>query len=196
MSALNLDLLQPTLSELAPQGRTALLPALHAAQAIYGFIPEPVAVEIARALGVPLADVFGVIEFYALFHTEPVGKIVIHVCNDPACALAGADTVLKRLSRHAEYALETGEPVSVTIEQAPCLGLCDHAPALLVQNLPTTASPEITWQELVAKPGRRPQTHVDGDLRLLTKRCGQGQTTSLETYLADGGYTALRKALT
>ncbi|WP_322806503.1 NAD(P)H-dependent oxidoreductase subunit E, partial [Thermanaerothrix sp.] len=158
MSSPDLTLLQPMLSKFAPQGRTALLPALHAAQDLYGYIPEPVAKEIAYALRIPLADVFGVLEFYALFHTEPVGKIIIHVCNDPACALAGADAVLKQLSRHAEYALETGEPVSVTVEQAPCLGLCDHAPALLVQNLPATASPEITWQELVAKTGRRPQT--------------------------------------
>ncbi|MGB9799914.1 MAG: NADH-quinone oxidoreductase subunit NuoF [Thermanaerothrix sp.] len=195
MSAPDLALLQPVLSELAPQGRTALLPALHAAQDLYGYIPEPVAEEIARTLRIPLADVFGVLEFYALFHTEPVGKVIIHVCNDPACALAGADTVLKQLSRHAEYALETGELVSVTIEEAPCLGLCDHAPALLIQNTPATASPESTWQELVAKTGRRPHTHVDGDLRLLTKRCGSGQTTSLEAYLADGGYTALKKAL-
>jgi len=195
MNDIDLTPLKALLSDLSPQGRTALLPALHAAQEHYGYIPESVAAEIARALRVPLADVYGVIEFYALFHREPVGKIVIHVCNDPACALAGADTVFKQISRQVEYALETGEPVSVRVEKAPCLGLCDHAPALLVQNIPTTLSPEITWQELVTGGSRRPATFVGGDLRLLTARCGRGQTTHLEQYLAEGGYSALRKAL-
>lgn len=195
-SSLDLSLIRSFLSEIAPQGQTALLPALHAAQDFYGYIPEPVALEIAQTLQIPAADVFGVIEFYAMFHTQPVGKVVIHVCNDPACALAGADTVFKQLSRRTEYALETGEPISVTVEQSPCLGLCDHAPALLVQNLPATVAPEITWQKLVAQTSHRPQTHVDGDIRLLTARCGKGHTTSLEAYLAHGGYTALRKVLT
>ena len=65
----------------------------------YGYLPEPVAAEVARTLRVPLADVYGVIDFYALFYREPVGKTVIHVCDDPACAMAGADGVLKRMTR-------------------------------------------------------------------------------------------------
>ncbi|MGH2625810.1 MAG: NAD(P)H-dependent oxidoreductase subunit E, partial [Anaerolineales bacterium] len=66
--------LLPVLERLAPQGRTALLPALHAAQSLYGHLPEPVAAEVGRALGVPLADVFGVIDFYAMFYRRPVGR--------------------------------------------------------------------------------------------------------------------------
>lgn len=58
--------LTPVRSAIAPfvaQGRSGLLPALHAAQSIYGYLPEPIAAEVARALNVPLADVHGVIEF-------------------------------------------------------------------------------------------------------------------------------------
>ncbi|MDP9131443.1 MAG: NAD(P)H-dependent oxidoreductase subunit E, partial [Candidatus Binatota bacterium] len=58
--------LRSVLTELAPQGRPALLPALQAAQQIHGWIPEPVAAEVGRALGVPLADIYGVIDFYAM----------------------------------------------------------------------------------------------------------------------------------
>ena len=67
MTDSELDPLRSILAELAPQGRPALLPALHAAQQIYGWLPEPVAAEVGRALGVPLADVYGVIDFYAMF---------------------------------------------------------------------------------------------------------------------------------
>ena len=58
MTEIDLTPLTVVIEELAPQGKTALLPALHAAQEIYGYIPEPVAAEVARGLNVPLADVF------------------------------------------------------------------------------------------------------------------------------------------
>src|SRR5439155_27075192 len=83
--------LRSLLAELAPQGRPALLPALHAAQRLYGRLPEPVAAEVCRALGVPLADVHGVIDFYAMFSRQPIGRSVMRVCSAPICALAGVD---------------------------------------------------------------------------------------------------------
>src|SRR5574341_470629 len=83
--------LQAILAELAPQGRTALLPALHAAQRLRGWIPEAVAAEVGRALGVPLAEVHGVIDFYAMFSREPLGRTIVRVCDAPVCALSGAD---------------------------------------------------------------------------------------------------------
>ncbi|MCK6569463.1 MAG: NAD(P)H-dependent oxidoreductase subunit E, partial [Anaerolineales bacterium] len=60
--------LQTAIEPFLPLGRSGLLPALHAAQNLYGWVSEPVAAEIARALKVPLADVHGVIEFYSLFY--------------------------------------------------------------------------------------------------------------------------------
>jgi len=77
MIEIDLTPLQTRLAELSPLGRTSLLPALHMAQELYGYIPEPLATEIGKSLGVPLADVHGVIEFYSLFYNEPVGKKII-----------------------------------------------------------------------------------------------------------------------
>ena len=191
MSTIDLSRLQPILSELAPQGRTALLPALHAAQAVYGYLPEPVAAEVGNALGVPLVEVFGVIDFYALFHREPVGKTLIHVCGDPACALAGADTVMKTLAREVQLGGQGG----VAVERAPCLGLCEQAPALLVNETPVgradLASPSDIYSGLAQKPG----TIAGGDIHTLTGGCLRGRPTTLEEYERDGGYEGLRKAL-
>ena len=64
MSEIDLAPLIPAIKSYIPLGRSGLLPALHAAQKIYGWLPEPVAAEVARSLRVPLADVHGVIEFY------------------------------------------------------------------------------------------------------------------------------------
>ncbi len=184
------------LQSLAPQGRTALLPALHAAQEQFGFISDQVAAQVGRALGVPLAEVFGVVEFYTLFHRQPVGEVVLHICNDPACALAGADTVFKQVVFQSTKSMSAeGVPAPLTVEKSPCLGLCDHAPAVLVQSLPVKASPAQTWQELVAATATRPLTYVDGDVRLLTALCGRHTTVRLEEYRQQEGYRALERAL-
>src|SRR5258708_14993562 len=133
MPDFDLASLQPALADLAPQGRTALLPALHAAQAIYGYLPEPVAAEVGRCLGVPLSEVYGVIDFYAMFYRQPVGRTMVRICADPACALAGGELLLAAAAAHAGAA--PGEMTAdglFTVERAPCLGLCEHAPAALV----------------------------------------------------------------
>ncbi|MBI5350115.1 MAG: NAD(P)H-dependent oxidoreductase subunit E, partial [Chloroflexi bacterium] len=102
MPDLDLSPLRTALKEFIPQGRAALLPALHAAQNIYGHLPEPVAAEVAATLKVPLADVHGVIEFYSMFYREPVGKTVARICADPACAMRGADSIIKAACRKAK----------------------------------------------------------------------------------------------
>ncbi len=84
MSDIDLSALRPAIEPYIPLGRSGLLPALHAAQKVYGWVDEPVAAEIARSLNIPLVDVHGVIEFYTLFYNEPVGKRIIRVCEDPA----------------------------------------------------------------------------------------------------------------
>src|SRR5512139_1796972 len=100
MTDSELDPLRSILGELAPQGRSALLPALHAAQRLYGWLSESVATEVGRALGVPLAEVFGVIDFYAMFYRQPMGRTVLRVCSAPVCGLAGADAIAQALCRH------------------------------------------------------------------------------------------------
>ena len=135
MSDIDLTRLHPVIESYIPLGRSGLLPALHAAQRLYGWLPQEVAAEVARSLGVPLADVHGVIEFYSLFYNEPVGRRIIRVCTDPACGLKGADGILRHLCEH--HGIEAGQStpdLSLTIERSPCLGLCEQAPVALVDD--------------------------------------------------------------
>jgi NADH-quinone oxidoreductase subunit F len=188
MSDFDLSPLIPAIEPYIPLGRSGLLPALHAAQKIYGWISEPVASQIAKSLRVPLADVHGVIEFYSLFYNEPIGKRIIRVCTDQACALKGADNVLQHLCAH--YGLKPGQTtddLSHTVEASPCLGLCEQAPAALVDD---EAETHIDLEKGTYELGR-PRSIVGGSIRLLTENCGNG-TTSLEQY---GNYLALSKAL-
>ncbi len=188
MSELNLAPLQEILSPYASMGRSGLLPALHAAQKYYGWLPKPVAAEVAKALRVPLADVHGVIEFYTLLYNEPVGKRIIRVCTDPACELKDADGILHHLcAHHGIEPNQTTPDLSLTIEASPCLGLCEQAPAALVDEEAETGIDLVAGSYELG----RPKSIVGGSLRLLTANCGNG-TTLLEQY---GGYSALKKAL-
>jgi NADH-quinone oxidoreductase subunit F len=189
--------LRSILAELAPQGRAALLPALHAAQRLHGWISEDVATEVARALSVPLADVHGVIDFYEMLSREPVGRRVARVCSAPACALAGGDALADALCRHLKVAAgEVSADGQFTIEHAPCLGLCDHAPALLVGEAARGRGEPAQAAEICAPGGERPISFVGGDIRILTGNCGQGHPTSLADYSSGGGHAGLKKALT
>jgi len=191
----NLDLtpLHTTLKEFAPQGRTALLPALHAAQAIYGYLPEPVTAEVARALHVPLADVYGVIEFYAMFYNEPVARTIVRVCADPACAMLGADAVLAAARRKT-----SGD---YTVERAPCLGLCNLGTAVNV----TSGDRGLTFGNVTADSldavfamnAGEAADYVGGDLRVLTALLeeGKGRAATLAEYEAAGGMAAVKKVI-
>jgi len=172
-----------------PLGRSGLLPALHAAQNIYGWVSEETATEIAKSLRIPLADVHGVIEFYAMFYNEPTAKRVIRVCTDVACALKNGDGILNHLCEH--HGLQPGQTkpdLSLTIEPSPCLGLCEHAPVALVGN---EAETNINLKKNTYELGRPPSL-VYGSIRLLTANCGNGTTTSLAKYIK---YSAFTKAL-
>jgi len=186
---MDLAAVRAAVEEFAPLGRTGLLPALHAAQSVLGYIPETVAVEVGKMLNVPLAEVFGVIDFYAHFFREPVGSTVVHVCNDPVCANAGSGAVMKVMSR----SLHPGAGVSLNF--AACLGLCEHAPALIVRDRQRGAVNPASALEIDETIGRKPFGIVGGDTSLLTQNCGKGRTASLEMYRAAGGYQALRSAL-
>jgi NADH-quinone oxidoreductase subunit F len=193
---LDLDPLVALLNPYAIHGRTALLPALHAAQEQYGYLPEPVAAEVGRRLGVPLADVYGVIDFYAMLYKEPVGERIVRVCGDPPCAEAGGHDVLDSLCAHLGAGPgEVSADGMWTVERAPCLGRCEHAPAVLVDDLPLAKANADQPQTLLSGKWEEVQGRVGGDVRLLPRNCGNGAPTSIEAYQAGGGYEALRKAL-
>ena len=188
MTDIEITSLHTAIESYIPMGRSGLLPALHAAQKIYGWVSEPVASEIAKALHIPLADVHGVIEFYSLFYNEPIGKRVIRVCTDVACALKGGDNVLDHLcSHHGLQPRQTADDRALTIEPSPCLGLCEHAPVALVDD---QAETNIDLENDSYELGR-PKSIVGGSLRLLTANCGNG-TTSLAKY---SKYSAFTRAI-
>src|SRR6476646_2846556 len=120
--------------------RSQLLPALHAVQSRIGWISQPALNYVSRRLAVAPAEAYGVATFYALFATTPRPPVVVHVCDDIACRLAGAERICDDLARGVAPA---GEPVHdgrAAWICSPCLGLCDRAPAAMVTRAGEAAS--------------------------------------------------------
>jgi NADH-quinone oxidoreductase subunit F len=189
MSEFDLSQITPVLQQYIPLGRSGLLPALHAAQKIYGWLPQEVVTEIAMTLHIPLADVHGVIEFYSLFYNKPVGKRIFRICTDPACGLKGGDDILEHLcSANHVSPNNTTLDQETTIERSPCLGLCEHAPAAMLNDDPATnINLALGTYDLTM-----PASLVYGNQRILTKNCGNGNPTTLRDY---GVYSAFQRAL-
>lgn len=116
-----------------PEKRSALIPALHLAQEDIGYLPREIQNEVASLFDLDPNEVNSVVTFYDMFHEEPVGKTVIHVCKNVSCMLRGADELLlaidKRLNLHHS---ETSADGLYTIIPSECLGACDRAPVCIV----------------------------------------------------------------
>ncbi|MFQ5613050.1 MAG: NADH-quinone oxidoreductase subunit NuoF, partial [Anaerolineae bacterium] len=185
------------LARYGPQGRAALLEALHEAQAIYGgWLPQAVVEQVAAALNVPLADVYGVTEFYEMFHTRPVGQKIIRICQDAPCALAGAGALTEGVCRR--LGIEPGQTTAdgqYTVEPVRCLGLCDCAPAALVNLDRCVALDPGAPETLLSGEAGPPPLAIGGLVKVALANVGVVDPASLADYRAQGGLAALQKAI-
>ena len=116
-----------------PDKRSAVLPALYLAQETYGHINDEAIQDVAELLELDPTQVLSIAGFYTLFYEEPVGKYVLEICNDLACALRGADEFVEMVCRELDTPVDgTTEDGLFTIKTVMCLGACDRAPMMQV----------------------------------------------------------------
>ena len=195
-STFDLSPLEAYLDTVSERGRAMLLPALHHAQSLYGWLSIDVQNLISRRLRVPAADVHGVIEFYTMFYSEPMAKRIIRVCEDSACSLNGgidlAHAIEQKLGlKHGE----TSADGSIAFEVVPCLGMCEQAPCALNGDAPAG---NISLDDIdVFLAGDHPEVNAKpgGTNFLKMARVGKVDPLSLDDYIATGGYEALPNAL-
>jgi NADH-quinone oxidoreductase subunit F len=194
--ALDLGPLTPIIERYADGGRSQLLPALLETQRTFGHLREEVVRSLGEGLRIPLSEIHGVIEFYSMLYSRPIGRTIVRVCTSPACAIAGGKAALRSACDHLGVDLnEPTEDGEYLVEEAPCLGLCDHAPAALVGDTPVARiSPDSPWL-WVNTPRAAPIGMVGGYVRWLTNRIGQIEPTDIDAYQEKGGFSGLRKAL-
>ena len=123
--------------EVASQNKAPenLLVALKEAQTRFGYLPPEFMAELAESLDVPVNDVFGVASFYSFLSTRPLGRNVIRICRSLPCYLENCQTIIETVAK--EIGIKPGETTPdgrFSFELTNCIGLCDRAPAMLINN--------------------------------------------------------------
>ena len=186
----------------AREQRHLLLPVLHALQSSAGWISPGGLRYACERLTIPPAEAYGVATFYAMFSVEPRPTTVLHLCDDIACKVAGAEGLIEEVIRQVG---------SEQVLRSPCLGMCERAPAALLQG---SGSRDVAFGPVSVErldPFLRggpwtttsdaevidvaPQTHATREQLRLLRRVGVVDPASLDDYRAHGGYEALRRAV-
>jgi NADH:ubiquinone oxidoreductase subunit E len=106
-----------------PRRRDQVLPALHAAHALHGWLPEPAIETVSDLTSVPLSELYGIISSYSELRLAPPPSPLVEVCTGLSCLLAGADELLAAVERAGMH-----------VERVPCRFLCGVAPVADLQG--------------------------------------------------------------
>ena len=123
--------------ETAVQGKEHgnLLVLLKRAQSEFSCVPEEFIVEVAQSLNIPISEVYGVATFYSLLSTKPLGRNVIRICQSLPCYLKNSQMIIK--SVEDDIGIKPGETTpdgKFSFELTNCIGDCDKAPAMMINN--------------------------------------------------------------
>jgi NADH-quinone oxidoreductase subunit E len=118
-----------------PQKQAVCIDAMKIVQRHRGWVSDESIRDIAELLGMSADDLDGVASFYNLIYRKPVGRHVILLCNSVSCWIMGYERLHQRLC--TRLGVQFGETTSderFTLLPIVCLGTCDHAPALMIDN--------------------------------------------------------------
>lgn len=115
------------------QVKGPLIQVLHAAQELFGWLPEQVQMRVSQGLDIPLSEVHGVLSFYSFFTTVPRGKHTIRVCLGTACYVRGGKQVLEKFEQELAIPVNgTTDDREFSLEVNRCVGACGLAPVVTV----------------------------------------------------------------
>ncbi len=115
--------------------RGALIPVLQKVQEELGYLSEEAVEEIAKFLGIPFSEVFGVASFYAQFRFTRCGEHTVKVCQGTACHVRGGARILATVERG--LGIQTGgttEDYRFSLERVACFGSCALAPVMVIDK--------------------------------------------------------------
>nr|WP_100547157.1 MULTISPECIES: NADH-quinone oxidoreductase subunit NuoE [unclassified Pseudomonas] len=115
--------------------RAASIEALKIVQKQRGWVPDGAADAIGEVLGIPASDVEGVATFYSQIFRQPVGRHVIRVCDSMTCYIGGHESVVSEMQKQLGIGLgQTTSDERFTLLPVCCLGNCDKAPAVMIDD--------------------------------------------------------------
>lgn len=119
-----------------PTKMACLLPALWIIQQERGWISEESIAELAQELELTPAYIKGVVTFYTMYHTHPVGRHFIQVCTTSPCNICGAEDVVKAFLQHTGCGElgATSADGRFTVIEVECLGACGFATPVMIND--------------------------------------------------------------
>jgi NADH:ubiquinone oxidoreductase subunit E len=112
-----------------------LLPELWEEQIKNGYISEAYITGKANSLGVGISEIYGVVSFYTFLATQPLGKHIIRICKNVPCDLKNAEMIISTIQEQLGiFPGETSKDGRFTFELTNCIGACDLAPAMLIDD--------------------------------------------------------------
>ncbi|MFA4902546.1 MAG: NADH-quinone oxidoreductase subunit NuoF [Desulfobaccales bacterium] len=189
-----------------------LMPVLQEVQEAVGYLSPSVQNRIATGLNVPGSDIFGTMSFYSMFTWEPKGKYVVRMCVSPPCHINGSENMLQALQE--ELGVQAGQTTAdglFTLELSACLGVCEVAPAMQINEIvhgPLTrdkikqvladyrAGKAADWRQLPYSTNDY-RSYKPGPFEpVLMDNVGLIDPMEIQPYLDRGGYAALKQAVT
>lgn len=127
-----------------PNPQAVGIEAMKLVQAEKGWVSDEDLQELANYLGMTPAELDGVATFHNLIYRHPVGRHVIHICDSVSCWIMGYEQVTQQIEEQLGIGMgQTTADGRFTLLTIPCLGCCDHAPALMIdEQLHEDVSPE------------------------------------------------------
>jgi NADH-quinone oxidoreductase E subunit len=148
-----------------PTKRAVLLPALHAIQHTYNWIPPQAMEELGAFLGLAPAEVMDTATFYEEYWLRPKGKYLVSVCRSLSCEICGSDKLTDHLKQKLGVELfETTDDGRYTLIELECLGACGTAPVMLINDVLHENLTVETVDELIAKLPNDPHDYQDPDI--------------------------------
>ncbi len=118
-----------------PRQRDSLIPVLHHAQELFGYLPAEVQEHVAKSLGISVSEVMGVVTFYSYFSMQPRGRHTVNLCMGTACYVRGAKKVLESLENELGVKMgQTTEDRRFSLTSQRCFGACGLAPVIMINN--------------------------------------------------------------
>lgn len=112
-----------------------LIQMLNEVQEHYGYVPKEAQQDLSEYLGIPMAEIYGVITFYSRFTLEPKGKYNISICLGTACFVKGSKEILERAKQrlHLEEG-KTSDDGVFSLDTMRCVGACGLAPVFTING--------------------------------------------------------------
>ena len=191
-----------------PVKRSALIPMMLYAQDELGSLGDEILDEIAKRLDLNMTQVTETLAYYSMLHRKPMGRYHIQVCTNISCMLRGGNELYQHVQKRLGIGNKEVSPSGTfSLEEVECMGACTGAPALQVnydfhENL-DPAKVDAILEQLEAGKLPKPVPVISGALHernpaevlIISKHFGIPNSTKIDTYLQNGGYKALEKAL-